>query len=79
MQATYRLNVTELTEDFIKALKSVYPNKDIEITVQETDDETEYLMKSEANKKELLKALEEAKKGKSYRTMSIEEMEAMIS
>jgi antitoxin YefM len=78
MQATYRLYAEEITENFLKGIKETYHNKEIEITVQEVEDETAYLLKSEANRRHLLEAIEAAKNGKVFRTMTIEEMEAMI-
>ena len=78
MYATYRLKADELTEDFVKILKESFRDKDIEIIVQESEDETEYLLGTEANRKHLLEAIEAEKSGKSYRSMSIEEMEAMV-
>ena len=78
MYTTYRLKADELTEEFVKILKEVYKDKEIEISVQEAEDETEYLLSTEANRKHLLEALEAARAGKVYRSMSIEEMEAMI-
>ena len=78
MNTTYRLRADEITEEFVRQLKEVHKNKEIEIYVQENEDETEYLLKSEANRTHLLEAIEAAKAGKSYRSMSIEEMEAMV-
>jgi PHD/YefM family antitoxin component YafN of YafNO toxin-antitoxin module len=46
--------------------------------VQEVEDETAYLLKSEANRRHLLASIEAAKNGKVFRAMTIEEMEAMI-
>jgi antitoxin YefM len=59
MYATYRLRADEITDNFLKAIKDAYQDKEIEITVQEVEDETAYLMKSEANRKHLLEAVEE--------------------
>jgi antitoxin YefM len=75
MQATYRLRANEITDDFLKGLKSTYQNKEIEITIQEVEDETAYLLKSEANRNHLLGALEEVKSGKPGHTMTFEELE----
>ena len=55
MQTTYRLNANELDDRLIAALKATYQDKEIEIIVYEVD-ETEYLLKSEANKQRLLQA-----------------------
>ena len=57
MQSTYRVKADELTEDFVEALKTTYGDREIEITVQEVPDETEYLLRSEANREHLLTAI----------------------
>jgi antitoxin YefM len=77
MQATYRLRADEITDNFLKGLKDTYQDKEIEIVVNEVEDETAYLLKSEANRKQLLEAVEADKQGKAFRTMTIEEMESM--
>ena len=56
MYTTFRLKKTELNSDFLQVLKSMFKEGEIEINVS-TADETEYLMKSEANKKRLLKSV----------------------
>jgi hypothetical protein len=78
MEAIYRMRAEELNGGFIQALKDVYSNKNIEIRVHEIEDETEYLLKDEANRKHLLEAVAADKAGKSYRTMDIEELESML-
>ena len=63
MEATYRLNTSELGIGFIDTLKNIYPNQDIEIYVREQD-ETEYLRSSPANREHLEKAIREVEEGK---------------
>jgi len=58
MYTTYRLNVNELNNNFIKAVKQLFKDKDIEITVTDFD-ETEYLLSSPENKKRLLEAIDD--------------------
>jgi antitoxin YefM len=58
MYSTYRLKASELDKDFIKALKEIFHDKEIEIIVQEiAEDETDYLLKNPANRERLLKAV----------------------
>lgn len=58
MYSTYRLPADELSTDFIKALKKAYQHRQIEIIVQEVQDETEYLLSTQANHEHLLRAIE---------------------
>ena len=55
MQSSYRLKANELNEQFIAGLKATYKDKDIEILVYEIN-ETEYLLKSDANRDRLMEA-----------------------
>jgi antitoxin YefM len=57
MYTTYHLNVNELNNNFIKSIKQLFKDKDIEITVSDFD-ETEYLLSSPENKKRLLESLD---------------------
>ena len=57
MNSVYRLRSDELTTEFITILKKSYPHKEIEITIDEVMDETEYLMSSSANRLHLENAI----------------------
>ncbi len=57
MVTTYRLQASELDQNFIDALKTLFKDKEIEIVVSEVD-ETTYLFQSEANKTRLLQAVQ---------------------
>ncbi len=57
MYTVYRLNANELNNQFIEALKTLFKDKDIEITVSEVD-ETAYLLQSKANRERLLQAVQ---------------------
>ena len=68
MYSTYTLNTDELTPQFISVLQYAYPGKKVEIIVQETQDETEYLLKDP----QLLKAVEDIKNGKNLVSVPLE-------
>ena len=70
MYSTYTLNTDELTSQFILALQDAYPNKKVEIVVQEVHDETEYLLKDP----QLLKAVEDIKNGKNLVSVPLESL-----
>lgn len=57
MYATYRLNSGDLDHNLVEAIKNVFKDKEIETAVYEAD-ETEYLLKHEANRQRLLEAIE---------------------
>lgn len=57
MSTIYRLKANEIDRNFLEELKSKFGDKEIEIIVSEFD-ETEYLLKSKANKNKLLRAIE---------------------
>jgi hypothetical protein len=72
MEALYRLNTKELGSDFINSVRSAYPNQRIEIMVR-TQDETEYLLSSHANKEHLEAAIKNAAQGKIISFETIEQ------
>ncbi len=74
MHTVYRLNANDLDQRFINALKASFPDKEIEIVVYEVD-ETAYLMASEANRKKLMKAIENVKSGAQLIEIDIENLE----
>ena len=61
METTYKLNARELTSHFITSIRDIYFDRDIEITVRESEpslDETEYLCQFPANQARLAQAIE---------------------
>ena len=63
MFTIYRLNADELDASFLASLKAAFPHKEIEIAVAETD-ETEYLLRSPANREKLLQAVADVEAGR---------------
>jgi hypothetical protein len=77
MVATYRLRSDEINENFLKSIQDNYRNKEVEIIIQEVEDETEYLLKSEANRQHLLRGIESVKSGTPLKTMTIEQLNSL--
>ena len=77
MTATYQLISYELTDDFLKMLKETYYNREVTITIEEAVDETDFLLKPEANRKHLLAGVEAVRQGRFVHTMTFEEAEAL--
>lgn len=63
METTYRLNAKELSVDLVKSIQEAFKDKEIEITVTDEIDTTDYLLSTEANKKHLYKSLDELESG----------------
>ncbi|MEM8505668.1 MAG: hypothetical protein AAF716_21255 [Cyanobacteria bacterium P01_D01_bin.1] len=75
MQTTYRLNASDLDENFLKGLKVTFQGREIEIVVYDVADETEYLMGSEANRERLLAAKENVENRRNLVEVSLESLE----
>jgi antitoxin YefM len=56
MQSVHRLKASELDDRFLESLKAQWGDREIEIVISEAD-ETAYLMRNEANRQHLLKAV----------------------
>ena len=74
MQTTYRLNASELNQDFLEGLKATFRDQEIEILVY-TVDETDYLLKSEANRERLIAAKTNIERGENRVSVQLEELE----
>lgn len=67
MQTIYQMNADDLVEKFAESLKAMFKHKEIEITVYERD-ETAYLLRSPANREQLLRAIKEVENGENIIT-----------
>jgi len=56
MQTIYQINADDLDQKLLESIKVLFKNKEIEIVVSELD-ETDYLLRSPANRKRLLRAV----------------------
>ncbi|MCH8317198.1 MAG: hypothetical protein IIA88_01670 [Bacteroidetes bacterium] len=63
MYTTFHLKASDLDERFLKAVKAMFKSRNISIVVEEEQDETEYLLASETNRKMLMESIRQAKKG----------------
>ena len=74
MESVYRLKANDLDTRFLEGLKATYKDREIEIIVSEVN-ETEYLLKSEANKLKLMQAIENVEQQINLVTVDLEELE----
>jgi antitoxin YefM len=78
MYTIYKTNANDLDSSFIKALKAMFKNKEIEIAVCEVteigEDETAYLLKSPANRERLLEAIENVDKDRNLVTVKADQL-----
>ena len=89
METVYRLKPHELTDAFFETIKERFGGREIKITIEESysedlssvedaaSDETEFLLRNEANRKLLLAGVEAAKQGSFSHTLTLDEIEAM--
>ena len=73
MQTSYRLNASDLDENFLESLKMLFQDKEIEIVVYDVD-ETAYLSQSETNRQRLLTAIQNVEQGENLVTMSLKNL-----
>jgi len=79
MSTTYRLKTSDLNEKFLQSVKALYGESEVEIAIASYDDasedETAYLLKSEANKQHLLQALQNVEQGRNLVTVHLEDLQ----
>lgn len=79
MYMVYRMKADELDSRFLRALKTIFKDKEIEIAVcesaQSEEDETEYLLKSPANRDRLLQAIENVARSHNLVPVDLEELQ----
>jgi hypothetical protein len=79
MEAVYQLKPDELTDEFFKAVKERFKGREVKITIEEKpQDETEYLLQDEENRRVLLAGIKADKEGRSSRTLTLEEIEHWV-
>jgi len=76
MYTIYKLKADDLDSRFLRALKALFKNKEIEIVVSEAseieEEETAYLLKSQTNRDRLLKALDNVVHNRNLVTVNLD-------
>ncbi len=67
MQTIYKTPANEISGTILESIKALYGDKQIEISVMEQDT-TEYLLSSEANRDQLLRAIDDIEHGRNIVT-----------
>lgn len=63
MVSTFQINESELDNNFVKPLETLFKNRNLTLTIEVDDiDTTEYLLSNSVNKERLLKSAENVKK-----------------
>lgn len=80
MVSTFQINEAELDNNFVKALKSMFKNRNLTLTIEAEDmDTTEYLLSNPINKERLLKAVENAKQRKNLVKIDLEQLKNLAN
>ena len=74
MQTIYQINADELDQNILDSIKALFKNKEIEIIVTERD-ETDYLMRSPANRERLLRAIKDVEANQNIITPNQEQFQ----
>ena len=77
METVFKLKAKDLDRSFIDSVKNLFKDREIEISIKPTQDETEYLLNTPANKKELLEAIKEVKQNKNLIRFTGKEFEEL--
>lgn len=75
MYTTYHLKEEELNEEFLEAVKKLFKNKRLTISIAEEIDETTYLLNSSANLKRLQESVDQVRKGQIKEFNDIDEIQ----
>ena len=74
MNTTIKINAQELNERFINSIKEMFGNKNIEINISEDVDDTDYLFRSEKNKRILEERMKNVDEGKNLLDVSLDDL-----
>jgi len=63
-ETTYRTRASEVGQPLIDSIRTLYGDKEIEIIVSEHQDQTDFLLRSQENRKHLLEAVDDIRNGR---------------
>lgn len=63
MVTTIQTEADKIDNQFLEAIKTLFKNKRIKVTIEDEIDETEYLLNNESNKEFLVRSIEQAEDG----------------
>jgi hypothetical protein len=80
MVSTFQINESELDNNFVKALKTLFKNRNLTLTIEADEvDTTEYLLSNSVNKERLLKSVENAKKRTNLVKVDLESLKTLAN
>lgn len=74
MEAILKLNIDELDEDLLRKLKSMFPNRQVEIRVETEMDETEFILRNPKFAAELIERIKSVENGTKTIEVKLEEL-----
>jgi len=81
MTTTFQLNEAEINDKFLIALKTLFKDQNLTLTVEVAEDEqgeTEYLLSSPVNRARLLQSIQNVREGKNLIETNVAQLNALI-
>ena len=77
METVFKLKAKDLDKSFIDSVRNLFKDHEIEISIKQVQDETDYLLKNPENKRHLLEAINDIKKNKNLIRLTAQEFEEL--
>lgn len=74
MITTIQTEADKIDNQFLEAIKTLFKNKRIKVTIEDEIDETEYLLSNESNKEFLMRSIKQAEAGTHINFTSADEL-----
>ena len=80
MTTTIHLNEAELDNQFLQAVKTLFKNRNLTVTIEADEiDTTEHLLSTQANRSRLLQAAQHASEGKNLVEVDLGQLKALLT